>query len=104
MAKVATAVLKLAIINKIKRKGFLKNLTIIPASIGSKKTIELTFTPKAKPKNTEANIRNKILFCLRNFMMKSKDPNKKKVRADSGVAKWACWISHGVSITNKAAR
>lgn len=87
MAKTATAILKLAIINKIKRIGFLKNLIIIPASIGSKKTIELTFTPKAKPKNTEAKIRNKILLCLINFIIKSKDPNRKKVRADSGVAK-----------------
>ena len=55
--------------------------------VGEVKTIELIFTPIEKPKNTEANIRNKILACLRNFMMKSKDPNKKKVRADSGGGK-----------------
>lgn len=90
MAKVAIIMLRLALINKIKIKGFLKNLIVIPASIGSKKTIELIFTPKAKPKNADAKIKNKILLFLINFIIKSNDPNKKKIRADSGVAKWAC--------------
>ena len=90
MARVAIVIAKPAITNKTKRKGFLENLIAIDASRGSRKTIELIFTPIARPKNTKANTRSKILFCLRNFMMKSKDPNKKKVRADSGVAKWAC--------------
>ena len=68
--------------------GFLgTDFIAIDIVIGSRNTIELIFTPTAKPKNTEVNIRNIVLFCLRNFIMKSKDTNRKKVKADSGVAK-----------------
>ena len=85
-----SSVLRACFINKI---GVLKDrflgydLIIIAAINGSKNTTELIFTPKAKPKAIEARIRYKALLCFRNFSIKSKDPNKKKVNVDSGVAK-----------------
>ena len=69
---------------------------------GSKNTIELIFTPNASPKNTDARINEKVLYCRLNFRIKNKDVSKKKVWIDSGVAKWACWISPGVIATSKA--
>ena len=88
----------------LRMESFLGYKIMIAAIIkGSKRTIELTFTPSESPREIEAITKYKILFCLTNFSIKSKELNRKKIWADSGVAKWACWISPGVIATKKAA-
>lgn len=46
---------------------------------GNKNTIELTFTPSERPKKKDARIRCRILLCLTNFIIKSKELHRKKI-------------------------
>ena len=102
--KVIKTIARLKNRNLINFGGLLRALITIVIIRGTKNTIELILTPNAKPNAMEEIARFKVISRLINFIIKSSDKNRKKVWADSGVAKWACCIAPGVRAIKKAAR